>query len=373
MNASIRIGSFDTRFRFRFKHASADRSSTENVIVEVRDREGVCGYGEGCPRSYVTGENSANAIDFLAEHASDIVGHAPSHRALKDWIASNGKTIDAHPAAFCALEIALIDMFARRAGQSVELLLGLPPLSGTAKYSAIIGDGSPTKTAVYSMVYRALGLGDFKVKLSRDPAIDRRRFDVLPKRARIRVDANNLFGDADECARHIRELKRPIWAIEEPLAAGDFDNMRKIASELDCRIILDESLTRIDELQIIEPDPSIWILNLRVSKCGGIVRTIALACAAEELGAGVVIGAHVGETSLLTRSALCAGQALAKPPLAREGAFGDVLLASDLTEPSIKFGRGGMLAPSRKAFGHSPGLGLSVKSGAIRWVDETSA
>jgi len=368
MSVSIRIGYFDSRFRFRFKHASADRVLAENVIVEVRDKHGIQGYGEGCPRAYVTGESTPGAIDFLAQHAEHIVRGAPTLRAFDDWIKSNGRQIDSHPAAFCALEIALIDLFARRAGQPAELLLGLPPLSGTVNYSGIIGDGSPRKTALYSMVYRALGLGDFKVKLGRDPAIDRRRFAALPARARIRVDANNLFHDPSECMRHIRAIKSAVWAVEEPLAVGDFENMREVASELGCRIILDESLTRIEQLESIESDPATWILNLRVSKCGGIIRTKALVRAAEALGVGVIIGAHVGETSLLTRAALCAGQALAKPPLAREGAFGDVLLASDLTEPSIKFGRRGALSLGEKIYGCSPGLGLKVRSDSVRWV-----
>jgi L-alanine-DL-glutamate epimerase-like enolase superfamily enzyme len=373
MSVSIRIGCFDSRFRFRFKHASADRISTENVIVEVRDEHGIQGYGEGCPRVYVTGESTPSAIDFLARHSVHIVRGASTLRAFDDLIMSNGRKIDSHPAAFCALEIALIDLFARRGGRPVEALLGLPPLSGTVNYSGIIGDGSPRKTALYSLVYRSLGLGDFKVKLGRDPAIDRRRFAALPARARIRVDANNLFHDSGECVRHIRALKRPIWAVEEPLAAGDFDNMREVASELGCRIILDESLTRIDQLEIIAPDPATWVLNLRVSKCGGIIRTNALARAAEALGVGVIIGAHVGETSLLTRAALCAGQALAEPALAREGAFGDVLLASDLTEPSIRFGRRGALSLERKTYGRSPGLGLKVRSDSIRWLNAFDA
>lgn len=370
MNTSVRNGSFDCRFRFRFKHASADRTATENVIVEVQDENGIRGYGEGCPRTYVTGESTSSAVDFLTEHAGDIVSHVRSHRALEDWIVSNKEEIDSHPAAYCALEIALCDMFSKRAGQPLESLLRVPLLSGTAKYSAIVGDGSPKATALYSMVYRTFGLNDFKVKLGRDPAVDRRRFAVLPKRARVRVDANNLFQDADECVHHIRAILRPIWAIEEPVAAGDFESMRKVANALQCRVILDESLTRIDQLKFIESDPAIWILNLRVSKCGGILRTIALAKAAQKLGAGVIIGAHVGETSLLTRAALCAGQALEKPLLAREGAFGDVLLASDLTEPSIRFGRGGLLSLEGKPFGRLPGLGLNVRSELVRWLKD---
>ena len=44
-----------------FKHASAERTCTESLLAVVRDASGREGLGEGCPRSYVTGESLEDA------------------------------------------------------------------------------------------------------------------------------------------------------------------------------------------------------------------------------------------------------------------------------------------------------------------------
>ena len=74
----------------------------------------------------------------------------------------------------------------------------------------------------------------------------------------------------------------------------------------------------------------------------------------------VILGAHVGETSLLTRAALTVGQALKKPAIAREGAFGKILVTKDISDPSLRFGARGIVDAKRWNFADRPGLGLSV-------------
>lgn len=55
-------------------------------------------------------------------------------------------------------------------------------------------------------------------------------------------------------------------------------------------------------------------------------------------GMQVVIGAQVGESSLLTRAATIVVNAISKKPLAQEGAYGTNLLTTDLTERVLQFG-----------------------------------
>ena len=70
--------------------------------------------------------------------------------------------------------------------------------------------------------------------------------------------------------------------------------------------------------------------------------------------------AHVGETSLLTRAALTVGQALKKQVLAREGAFRKILVTKVISNPSLRFGAGGIVDAKRRNFAYRPGLGLTV-------------
>ena len=82
-------------------------------------------------------------------------------------------------------------------------------------------------------------------------------------------------------------------------------------------------------------------MNVRVSKMGGIGRSLEVVEAAAKLGVGVIVGAQVGETSILTRAGLTVMQAARQSLVAAEGAFGTHLLREDLTEESLMFGDGG--------------------------------
>ena len=77
---------FPVPFRQVFRHASASRAKAENVIVAVRSIDGTIGYGEGCPRDYVTGESVASAVAFITHHRNSIVQRVRSIDDLRDWI-----------------------------------------------------------------------------------------------------------------------------------------------------------------------------------------------------------------------------------------------------------------------------------------------
>ncbi|MEM7601624.1 MAG: enolase C-terminal domain-like protein, partial [Verrucomicrobiota bacterium] len=240
-----------------------------------------------------------------------------------------------------------------------ETLLGLPTLNQPLGYSAILGDASPAKTYLLTRTYQLAGFRDFKAKLSNDPGRDAKRLSALPSEATLRLDANNLFHSDTDCLDHLTKLERPFWAIEEPLTVGDTDGQKAISHQAGIRIILDESLVRTGQLSIYEGNSSPFVANLRVSKCGGVIRAIGLGRAAQAIGMDVILGAHVGETSILTRAAMTVGQALDKPALAREGAFGRILVTEDVTPSSVRFGYAGRLNPVRRRFNALPGWGFA--------------
>ncbi|MSU63930.1 MAG: hypothetical protein EXS31_16310 [Pedosphaera sp.] len=160
---------------------------------------------------------------------------------------------------------------------------------------------------------------------------------------KVRVDANNLWNSADEAIRDLTSLAPGFCAIEEPLPAGDFPGMRKIMEAIDISTILDESFLRLDQFPQIEGDPHRWLLNLRVSKMGGLFRSIEIAKLARAKGVRLIVGAQVGETSLLTRAALTVAQFADGNLYAQEGAFGTRLIESDITPSPLMFGQGGKL------------------------------
>ena len=361
----LEVSSFPVPFRAVFRHASASRAQAENLIVAACSDSGNVGYGEGCPRQYVTGETVDGGAAFIREHAHSIIENVTDVESLRAWIDAHREAIDRNPAAFCAIEISMLDLMGRTAAVSVEELLGMPRLTGRFPYSAVLGD-SPYLVYWWQLRrYWKRGFRDFKVKVSDDLERDRRKLRLFGSRKdpqlRVRLDANNLWASADECIRHVSSLPQKVYAIEEPLREGDLAGFQRVGKECGARIILDESLLRAEQLDTLQ-DPERWIANLRVSKMGGIIRSLAVAQRAATLGLGVIVGAQVGETSILTRAGLTVMHAARSNLVASEGAFGTHLLHHDLTSESLMFGYGGVLAVEQAGVGGRPGLGLDVRA-----------
>lgn len=364
----VELATFPTSFRVTVRHASAVRAATENVIVRVQTASGAVGVGEGCPRQYVTGETVESARTFLRGAAPGAAAAAGTVDGLRSWMTEHRESIDANPAAFCALELALVDALAAEQRVSVERLLGYPDLSGTFRYTAVIGDSGRWVFAVLLQRYLFRGVHDFKLKLSGDLDRDRRKLARLRRRganARVRVDANNLWSDADTCIEHLSRLDYRFTAIEEPLTANDLDGFARVAAALDTPIVLDESGLRGEQLAHLPGPADRWILNCRVSKMGGLLRSLATVEAARALGIGVIVGAHVGETSILTRAALTVAAHAGDALVAQEGAFGTTLLRRDLVSPVLMFGRRAELDIATMLDPAAPGLGLLADESAL--------
>jgi len=357
----VELATFPTSFKVTVRHASAVRAATENIIVRVQTASGAMGVGEGCPRRYVTGETVESARTFLRGAAPGAAAAAGTVDGLRSWMTDHWESIDANPAAFCALELALLDALAGEQRVSVERLLGFPDLSGTFRYTAVIGDSGRWVFALLLQRYLFRGVYDFKLKLSGVLDRDRRKLARLRRRGssvRVRVDANNLWSEPEECIEHLSRLDYRFTAIEEPLKANDLDGFARIGAALDTPIVLDESGLRGEQLGRLPGPADRWILNCRVSKMGGLLRSLATVDAARALGIGVIVGAHVGETSILTRAALTVAAHAGLALVSQEGAFGTTLLRRDLVSPVLMFGRRAELEVATMLDPATPGLGL---------------
>jgi L-alanine-DL-glutamate epimerase-like enolase superfamily enzyme len=336
--------------------------------VRVQTPSGAVGVGEGCPRQYVTGETVESARTFLRGAAPGAAGAAGTVDGLRSWMADHRESIDANPAAFCALELALLDALADEQRVSVDRLLGFPDLSGTFHYTAVVGDSGRWVFALLLQRYLFRGVPEFKLKLSGDLDRDRRKLARLRRRGstvRVRVDANNLWSEAEKCIEHLSRLDYRFTAIEEPLTANDLDGFARIAATLDTPIVLDESGLRAEQLARLPGPADRWILNCRVSKMGGLLRSLATVDGARALGIGVIVGAHVGETSILTRAALTVAAHAGDALIAQEGAFGTTLLRRDLVSPVLMFGRRAELEIATLLDPAAPGLGLQADESAL--------
>lgn len=341
----IRYSELKIPFIRTFSHGSADRNETETVIVQIIDASGLIGYGEGCPRSYVTGESIETAFRFLKEHRTRIFD-MKTLDDIKSYLAEYQTEIDQNPAGWCAMELALLDLLGKENQQSVESVLSLPKLLGTFQYTAVVGVERLDACIKQLQRYFHVGFKDYKIKVSGDLEEDRKKIDAfreLNSEIRVRLDANNLWENAKQAVTYIGALNYPFFAVEEPLKPDDYAGLQEIYETLGVPIILDESFLRLEHFTHITSNPKTWMINLRISKMGGIIRSLTIAEKAKTLGIPLIIGAQVGESSILTRAALTVANTCRDILIAQEGAFGTHLLERDITEKSIMFGKGGRL------------------------------
>jgi L-Ala-D/L-Glu epimerase / N-acetyl-D-glutamate racemase len=355
-------------FRFSFGHALAARTSSTNVYVKVTLDSGSVGYGEGVPREYVTGETEESAVAALSElYAPALLGlelREPDDvtAALDDIVPP--RTPESKPlgAAWCALELALLDAGGRHFGRSVQHWLGLPRAQ-VVRYDAVLPFSGPRKLAALALLIRLLGIKQVKVKVGDDLQKDLRALRILRRvlgsDADLRVDANCAWS-AEEALEAIARL-RPyrISAVEQPVPAGDLEGLRRVTAATPELIVADESLRTVEDARALADMHACDAFNIRVSKCGGLLNSVRIARIAEDAGLVCIVGAQVGESGILS----AAGRHLAATigPRYVEGSAGRLLLKEDLTVENVLPRWDGRARP----FSGS-GLGVTVKEGTLR-------
>lgn len=347
-------------FRTAFSHASARRKASSAVVVRLGDADGRYGYGEGCPRDYVTGETMATALAWLKARGGPFSEMVRTVADLRRLCESHETDIDRNPSAFCAFELAMLDLMARRSEVSVEALLDLDGPCHPQRVTAVSGTDNSLVFRLQAWRFRQAGMTAAKLKVGADAARNLSRIRHLARFAALRLDGNNLWSDADAAIAALTPLKSLVWAVEEPVKARDFAAMIRIHAETGLKIILDESLLNchdLDALLALDPDPGAFVVNLRVSKLGGLLRSLDLAQRLRTLGFGLIIGAQVGETSCLARAALVLAAGTG-PLLGFEAGYGCHLLTRDAFAPSLTFDGRGVL--DVQGFPLEPaGLGLT--------------
>ncbi len=337
--------------RITFSQASSVRKEGESIWCQAWRAE-VYGLGEGCPRTYVTGENVEGALHWLSEKLFMLEASCTSLDALESWMLANRAELDRHPAAFCAIETALLDLFAKEKNCSVEKLFGLEGPQGIYTYTGVLGDSNEEKFIALAQRYVAAGINDFKVKVNGDLKRDQKKLDILQQicnekgisKLRIRLDANNLWaGNTDAAIEFLSNLGHTIFGIEEPVEPNNYNALSRISNALDLPIILDESLCSLADLEKLDEVSGRFIANLKVSRLGGVIRSLEMIKALKKRRYPIIVGAHVGETSVLTRAGMCIAKAVGENLVAQEGGFGLLIFEKEPVAPSLMFGAFGKI------------------------------
>src|SRR5262245_27581116 len=115
-----------------FKHASAARTESENVLIRCELADGTTGWGEGVPRSYVTGETPTGCLTQLtatpiAEQLGADCTTWPDVIRLCDRFKPAVDRDDPRGcygnALRCAVELSILDAFGQMLGEPVSAIV----------------------------------------------------------------------------------------------------------------------------------------------------------------------------------------------------------------------------------------------------------
>jgi L-alanine-DL-glutamate epimerase-like enolase superfamily enzyme len=244
-----------------------------------------------------------------------------------------------------ALDCALWELEAERAGRPVWALAGLkPPRQLTTTFT--LGADTPEIMAAGARRYaaaRALKLkltGDLELDAARVRAVRAVRPDVW-----LGVDANQAYGIA-ELPRLISVLvETRVELIEQPLARGREADLEGCDSPIP--IAADESALGLNDIAgLIGRFDTV---NIKLDKCGGLTEGLAMAHEARRAGLDVMVGNMMGSSWAMAPSFVL-GQLCDIVDL-----DGPTFLARDRT-PAVRYA-GGMIwcdeavwgGPSRRA------------------------
>lgn len=204
-------------------------------------------------------------------------------------------------AARNALDCALWDLAAKRAGRPVHALAGIaPPEPRVTAYT--ISLDTPDAMAVAAA--RAAGRPLLKVKLGRPGDPERiRAVRAAAPRAELIVDANEGWG-ADNLDENLAACAAAgVALVEQPLPADADAALAEIPHPIP--ICADESVH--DRASLARLAGKYEAINLKLDKTGGLTEALALAHDAERQGFALMAGCMIS-TSLAIAPALLLAQ-----------------------------------------------------------------
>ncbi|MDQ0616233.1 L-talarate/galactarate dehydratase [Arthrobacter globiformis] len=329
------------------------------LFAEITTEQGHSGLGfsyskrAGGPAQYAHAKEVAEGI--IGEDPNDI---GKLYTKLL-WAGASVGRSGVATQALAAIDIALYDLKAKRAGLPLAKLLG-SYRDSVQTYNTSGGFLNATLDEVKARATQSVeeGIGGIKIKVGLpDAKEDLRRVAGIREHigwdVPLMVDANQQWDRATalRIGRQLEEFNL-IW-IEEPLDAYDFEGHAHLAQVLDTPIATGEMLASVAEHKGLIAANGCDIIQPDAPRVGGITQFLRLAALADERGLG--LAPHFAMEIHLHLAA-----AYPREPWVEHFDWLDPLFNERL---ETKDGR--MIVPDR------PGLGVSLSDQARAWTTET--
>jgi L-Ala-D/L-Glu epimerase len=283
MTVAIERLPFSAPFRiagFVFEHQDA-------VVVTLEDGE-QCGRGE------------ASGVFFLGDDVAHMVAALESRRTLIEAGVDRAAVQQLLPpgGARNALDCALWELDARRAGRPVWELAGLNPPRPLVTTFTLGADRPPVMAEGARKYAEAQALkikltGELDVDIERVAAVRAARPEVW-----IGVDANQGYTLPGLQSLIGALIEANVAQLEQPLARGHEAELENFDAPIP--VVADESVLCSADLAALVG--RFDMINIKLDKCGGLTEGLAMAHEAHRLGLGVMVGNMMGSSLAMAPS-----------------------------------------------------------------------
>ena len=260
----------------------------DSTVVAVETDEGITGYGEVCPLgpaylpAYARGARTG-----IAELAPHIIGSDPRDLDVLDY--RMNAAMRGHPYVKSAIDIACWDILGQECSLPVVTLLGGRTGADFPLYRAISQD-TPERMAASIASYRGEGYHKFQLKVGGDPDTDIDRIHaaaaVLERGDRLIADANT--GWTQHAAMRVADAVRSVDVyIEQPCMT--YEQCLAVRRHTSRPFILDEVIDDISMVVRGAADRAMDVINLKISKVGGLTRARRIRDLCVSLGIAMTI------------------------------------------------------------------------------------
>lgn len=241
----------------------------DTTIVKIETDEGLVGYGEVCPLgpAYLP-SYAAGARVGIAELAPNIIGENPI--ALMPLNRLMESVLKGHPYAKSAIDIACWDILGQVSNQPVCNLLGGRHGDDFPLYRAISQE-SPEAMAGKVSGYRDEGYRKFQLKVGADPETDIERIRAVSE---LMQQGDILIADANtgwlkhQAMRVVRAVRDVDVYIEQPCLT--YEECLAIRRHTDHPFVMDECIDGIPMLNRGHAENAMDVVNIKISKFGGL-------------------------------------------------------------------------------------------------------
>lgn len=262
-----------------FRISRGVKTAADVVTVTVRE-DGLEGRGEGVP--YPRYGESVESVLAQLEAVRGAIEAGAGREALLEWVAPG--------AARNALDCALWDLEAKRAGRSVAALLGAPEPARIATALTVVIDASGEMARAAAAI---AGAPLIKVKVdASDPAAAVRAVRKAAPEAALIVDPNESWDEA--LLRAVMPVleKCRVDVLEQPVPAGEDGWLAGYDSPVP--ICADEAIHTVAELDAVAARYD--AVNVKLDKAGGLTAGLELAQAVRARGMKLMSGCMVSSS-----------------------------------------------------------------------------